>query len=147
MQRFSKAFGAAIIFLIVAACASGPKYSEVASSFPALSKSEGRIYFYRLPEYQGSAVQPEIRVNGIVVGKSTPNGFFFVDRPPGEYTVATSTEVERSTTFRLNAGETKYVKTFVSMGFFVGHVTPELQFPEQGRSSVSQLVYTPSTAQ
>ena len=43
--------------------------------------------------------------------------------------------------FRLAAGETKYIKTAVTPGILVGHVTPTLEFPEQGQSDISRLRY------
>ena len=52
-----------------------------------------------------------------------------------------ATEVENAVTFQLAAGETKYIKTAITPGILVGHVTPTLQFPEQGQSDVSSLRY------
>jgi hypothetical protein len=43
----------------------------------------------------GAAVQRAVKLNGEVVGKAVPQGFFYVDRPPGDYTVTTATEVEK----------------------------------------------------
>ncbi len=143
MRRLIQRCAALVLLGLLTACANGTKFIDMSNQIPAIRKGEGRIYFYRYGEMQGSGVQPEIHVNGEVVGRSIPNGFFYVDRPAGEYTVSTSTEVERTTTFNLAEGETKYVKTSVSMGFLIGRVTPELQFPEQGRSSLMQLSYTP----
>lgn len=76
-----------------------------------------------------------------VVGRSVPGGFSYVDRPPGKYAVTTATEVENAVTFQLAAGETKYIKTPVTPGILVGHVTPTLDFPEQGQSDISRLRY------
>jgi hypothetical protein len=41
----------------------------------------------------------------------------------------------------LAAGETKYIKTAVTPGILVGHVTPTLEFPEQGQSDIGSLRY------
>ncbi len=86
-------------------------------------------------------MQPEIRMNNEVVGRSVPGGFSYVDRPPGKYAVTTATEVENAVSFQLAAGETKYIKTSVTPGILVGHVTPTLEFPEQGQSDISRLRY------
>jgi hypothetical protein len=101
----------------------------------------GRVYFSRAGEYVGAAVQPEIRMNNEVVARSVPGGFSFVDRPPGKYAVTTATEVENAVTFQLAAGESKYIKTAVTPGILIGHVTPTLEFPEQGQSDISRLRY------
>jgi len=121
----------------------GTKIRRNRSQIPHLKAGEGRIYFTRAAEYQGSFIQPEIRLNGEAVGVSKPGGFFYLDRPAGDYTVSTATEVEEKVSFHLSAGETKYIKTSASMGLLVGHITPTIEFPEQGKSDVESLHYTP----
>ena len=126
---------------LLASCASPRGLDEPPLQIPALKPGYGRIYFTRSGDYVGAALQPEIRMNNEVVGRSVPGGFSYVDRPPGKYAVTTATEVENAVTFQLASGETKYIKTAVSAGILVGHVTPTLEFPEQGQSDVSQLRY------
>jgi Protein of unknown function (DUF2846) len=93
-----------IVSLLLSACAtSGPKFTEMGASMPAAATDRGRIYFYRTKAL-GAAVQPDVRLNGEVVGKAVPNGFFYADRPAGNYQVATETEVERKLTFTLEPG-------------------------------------------
>jgi hypothetical protein len=106
-----------------------------------LKPGYGRVYFVRPGDLGGSAIQPEIRMNNEVVGRSVPGGFSYVDRPPGKYAVTTATEVENAVTFQLAAGETKYIRTTVTPGILVGHVTPTLEFPEQGQSDIGSLRY------
>jgi hypothetical protein len=112
--------------LVLAACATGPKLSEMKSSIPTLSPEQGRIYFYRSGSAFGAAVQPSILLNGTVVGESKPGGFFFVDQAAGNKEVSTSTEVEKKLSFTLDPGQTRYVRTVIGLGFFVGRVYPEL---------------------
>jgi hypothetical protein len=69
-------------------------------------------------------------------------GFFYVDRPAGSYEVVTSTEVERKLSFTLDKGQTRYVRLEVSMGFFVGHVYPELVEPDVGAKEIQETSYT-----
>lgn len=126
----------------VAGCASGQRYDEISAQIPALKAGYGRIYFTRTTEFEALGIQPDIRLNGEVVGSSRPGGFFFVDRPPGDYVVATATEVEKTLPFHLAAGETKYIKTSASLGLLVAHITPTIVFPEQGKSDVKILNYT-----
>ncbi|WP_246175670.1 DUF2846 domain-containing protein [Bradyrhizobium paxllaeri] len=126
---------------LLASCASPRGIDEAPVQIPALKAGLGRVYFTRPSELTGAAIQPEIRMNNEVVGRSVPGGFSYVDRPPGRYAVTTATEVENAVTFQLAAGETKYIKTRVTPGILVGHVTPTLEFPEQGQSDVSRLRY------
>lgn len=122
-------------------CASGPKFREVSASIPALNSEQGRIYLYRMTTL-GAALQPTVRVNNDAVGSSKAKGFFYVDRPPGNYQIETSTEVKRRLSLTLDRGETRYVRFDVSMGFFVGHVYPNLVENTVGEKEIEACSYT-----
>src|SRR5215813_7767848 len=142
MQIRAVALLAVAASLLLSACAtSGPKFSQMGSTLAATKPDTGRIYFYRTTAL-GAAVQPSVRLNGEVVGKAVPNGFFYVDSPPGNYQVATETEVERKLTFTLEAGQVRYVRLNISMGFFVGHVYGELVDESKGLKEIEDLHYT-----
>lgn len=130
------------IVALLSACASGPKMSEVQSSIPALKQDEGRVYFYRSGSMVGAAIQPNIVLNGEVIGVSKPGGFFFVDRAPGAMQVSTSTEVEKKLSFTLNAGEVRYVKTVIGFGIVAGRVYPELVDRAVGEKEIQDASYT-----
>jgi uncharacterized protein DUF2846 len=89
----------------------------------------------------GMAVQPEVKVNGEVVGRAVPNGFFYVDRKPGAYEITTTTEVERKLSLTLDKGQTRYVKLGLSIGFVVGHVYPELIDADVARKEMESTRY------
>jgi len=76
-----------------------------------------------------------------VVGKAVPNGFFYVDRSPGNYQMVTSTEVERKLSLTLDKGQTRFVRLNISVGFFVGHVYPELVDNEVGQKEIQNCRY------
>jgi uncharacterized protein DUF2846 len=130
-----------LVGFLLASCASPRGLDEPPLQLPPLKPGYGRVYFTRPAEYVGSAMQPEIRMNNDVVARSVPGGFSYIDRPPGKYAVTTATEVENVVTFQLAAGESKYIKTSITPGILVAHVTPTLEFPEQGQSDVSHLRY------
>ncbi|PFH12522.1 uncharacterized protein DUF2846 [Collimonas sp. PA-H2] len=135
-------FAAVALAAVLSGCASGAKYSEMASSIPTLKADEGRIYFFRSSSMMGAAIQPEIRLNDKVVGKSQPGGFFYVDRPAGQYSAASSTETEKTLSFSLDAGETKYVRTAVSFGVLAGRINPTLETPELASKELPSLSFT-----
>jgi hypothetical protein len=135
------ATGMALSFLM-AGCASGVRHSEMASSIPSLKSGEGRVYFLRSASMLGAAVQPDLRLNNDVVGESKPGGFFFVDRPAGKYVAAAATETEKTLSFVLDSGETKYVRSSPSMGLMVGRVVLELKTPEKAKEDLASLSYT-----
>jgi hypothetical protein len=127
--------------LLAASCATtGQKYSET-KSLPPLAAGDGRIFVYRTVVL-GMAVQPEVNMDGRVVGRATPNGFFYVDAKPGGHEIVTATEVERKLSLTLDPGQTRYVRLNISMGFFVGHVYPELVDTETGAKEIQDCRYT-----
>ncbi len=118
-------FAAVLVVLFLSGCATGPKYTEVVSTIPSLTPSQGRVYFYR-PSAFGAAVQPDINLNGQKVGTAKPHGFYFVDRAPGNYEVTAATETEKKLTFTLEPRQERYVRLKIQMGVFVGRIVPEL---------------------
>ena len=122
-------------------CASGMKYTEFQPKIPSLSQDTGRIFFYR-PSALGAALRPDVMLNKEKVGEAIAHGFFYVDRPPGEYQVVTTTEVERKLSFVLEKGQSRYVRFSTSFGFFLGHVYGELVDPEVGMKEIQDCKYT-----
>ena len=72
------------------------------------------------------------------IGTAKPGGFFFVDRVPGNYQVETSTEVKRQLSLTLEKQQTRYVRLNLAMGFFVGHVFPELVDDATGEKEIAK---------
>jgi hypothetical protein len=109
----------------IAGCASGPKFSEMQSKIPTLKPSEGRIYVYRDSLF-GAAMVPAVYVNG----------------QEGEYKVSATTEVEKSVSLALAAGESKFVKVSIGMGLFAGRPNFELVNESGARSALQSLSYS-----
>lgn len=123
--------------------ASGPRFSEMAGSMPSLGENEGRIYFYR-DSIVGMAVQPDVSVNGQVVGTSRPNSFFYIDRPAGTYRASARTEAEGTIDVVLRPKQTAYVSMSISMGVLVGHPNFERVSEAEGRKELQSLAYDDS---
>ena len=131
-----------MVCLLLGACAtSGPKFSEARPAEAPPAAGDGRFYLYRTV-LLGLAVQPDIRINGEVVGQATPNGYFYVDRKPGTYEITTTTEVERKLSLTLDKDQTRYVRLSISIGFFVGHIYPELVDNDVGLKDLQDCRYT-----
>jgi hypothetical protein len=142
MYRSVKVFPTIFLVLIFSSCATGPKYSEVKTLLPQLNPNEGRIYFYRTSNLFGSAIQPDVSLNGEKVGRSIPGGFFYVDRQSGDYEVVLSTEVEKKLTFTLDEAQTRYVKMSVGLGVIVYRVFPTLVEESKALSEMEGLSFT-----
>ncbi len=142
-RTFLKLAAAASVAVVLAGCAaSGMKHQEMAAGMPSLKAGEGRVYFLRSSSMFGAALQPDIRLNGVVVGESKPGGFFYVDRPAGNYSATAATETEKAVTFVLAAGETKYVRSSPSMGIVVGRVVMEIESADKAKAELASLSYT-----
>jgi Protein of unknown function (DUF2846) len=141
MNRLVNAFALVLAALFIAGCAtSGATFTDMSSGMSGPPSGTGRIYFYRT-SIVGFAVQPQIRLNGEVVGKARPKGFFYADRPAGDYEVASTTETEKKLTFTLAEGETKYVRLSIGLGFAVGRVKSELVEANEAKEEMASLHY------
>jgi Protein of unknown function (DUF2846) len=132
----------ASVAVAAAGCASGPKYSEMKSKIPVLNTNTGRVFIYRDSLF-GAALQPQVAINGKPVGTSRAYAFFYVDLPAGEYKISGATEVERSLTFALAGGETKYIQSSIGFGLIVGRVNFDLVNNTTGGPAIEGLAYSP----
>ena len=126
---------------VLIGCATGPKFNTVESGLSSVPPGKARIYFYRSTSF-GGAIQPDIRLNSVLVGRSEPNGIFFVDEDPGNIEVVTGSEVEKKLTFTVNPGETRYVKCSVTFGVLIARIIPELVSEEEAKKEIMDLAYT-----
>ena len=141
MKRFIQIVTLVFLGSLCGACASGPSFYEVNPKLVADQPEKGRIFFYRSSAF-GAAIQPDVKLNDEVVGEAKPLGFFYVDRSPGEYKVSTTTEVERTLSFTLEKGQTRFIRFSISMGFFAGHVYGELVEESVGWEEIKECNYT-----
>lgn len=140
MKGIVRNSGVLISILFIVGCASGPSYKEISASIQPVPVGKGRIFCYRNSAL-GAAIQPAIRLNGEVIGKAVPDGFFYVDRPAGTYEISASTEAKRNLTINLEANEQKYVRLEIKMGLFVGHIKPVLVDTSEGQSEIKKTKY------
>lgn len=139
-MRIFRLFVIAAAIFLTGCAAKGPRYTEVEASFPTLRSGHGRLVVYRSGGL-GQAVQPDIKLNGEVVGSSKPEGFFFVDRTAGRYTVSARTEVEATLDVELAEGGTTYVQTSITVGLLVGHPRLTLRNESTARQHLPGLAY------
>jgi hypothetical protein len=133
----------AAMVTLTGCAATGPRYVEVETNFPTLRPGYGRVLVYR-PAGMGAAVQPDVRLDGELIGKAQSEGFFFVDRAAGRHTLTTSTEVTSTVDIELSDGATAYVQFGMTMGLFVGQPRLTLQSAAAARLQLAGLAYTGS---
>ena len=140
-MKFKFQFLSVILSLIVlTGCATGPSFQEQSASIPTASPDSARIYVYRTAVL-GAAIQPAVKVNDEIVGKAVPKGFFYIDRPAGNYTISASTEAKRNLTIALEPGDERYVRLEVKIGLLVAQVKPVLVENSIGQQQIAGTKY------
>jgi hypothetical protein len=115
-----------VLTMLIGGCAtSGLRFSETNIGKVPEDPEQGRVFFYR-PSSFGSAIQPEVMLNNEGVGEAISWGFFYVDRPAGDYTVLIQTEVVKKCKFVLEKGHTIYIKISSGLGFIMARISPEI---------------------
>lgn len=142
MSPSKRSFFVGLALLLLAGCATGPKYSEMKGTIPPLRSDQGRVFVYRDSSF-GAAITPSVSINNKIVGVSRANGFFYADLPAGNYRMSAGTEVERSLTFTLATGEVKYVKASISFGIIAGRINFDLVNQAAGEDALQGLAYSP----
>lgn len=133
-------YSALLALSVLTGCASGPAYEQYAEQIKPSQNGDGRLYIYRTT-ILGAAIQPDVKVNDEVVGSATPQGFFYVDRPAGQYVVSASTEAKRSLTLNIDSGDEKYIRLEMKMGLLAGHVKPVLVERAVGQEEIKKTKF------
>ncbi len=136
MKKFFQFVTLVCIGGFYSACASGPGFLEVNPPLVPDQAEMGRIFFY-MPSSLGAAFQPDVMLNDQKVGRAKSLGFFYVDRPPGDYKVFASTAANRAVSFTLGKGQTRFIRLSISMGF-AGDVFGELVDESVGLSEIKK---------
>ena len=105
-----------------------------------LQPGMARLFVYRTA-LVGCAIQPAVKANDESVGKAVPGGFFYVDRPAGDYEISVTTEVRRSIEVTLVSGNVRYVRLEMKLGFPVGYVRPVLVDAGVGAQEIQKTRY------
>ena len=100
----------------------------------------GRIYFYRRADVAGTVIEPTVDMDGVKIGNAIPGGYFYFDKPSGQYQISTPTG-DDDIKVTVAAGETLYVRLTFGLGEFVPHLTPTLVRSELGASEIRKCHY------
>ncbi len=87
----------------------GSKFKDASGQSAPVPEGQGRIYFYREKRFVGLAMEPHIQLNFKTVGNSMNGGYFYVDRPPGNYVAVCrkGRKEKHEINFTLGPGENK----------------------------------------
>jgi biopolymer transport protein ExbD len=125
--------------------ASGPSYNSVKDTFPPIAANAGRIFIYRDAIY-GPSKTPAVLLNGGPAGLSEAQGFFYVDRPAGEYKVEVAGEKSSPASFTLSPGQTVWVRINVHTNLSWVVLYPEVVDASIAQRELIRCKYTSGNA-
>lgn len=94
------------------------------------------IYFFRLPNYSGSAAKMTIKANGQPVVRLRNASYFKYEVQPGDYVFSTGSGESSSVRINIESGKDYYIKCYINMGFWSGIPIVELVDRDSGRASI-----------
>jgi hypothetical protein len=106
------------------------------------------IYFYRLPNFSGSAINIKISLNDIPVIRLRNNSFYKHEVTPGEYNISCKMPKSSGLKLYVEPGKTYYIKSYLNQGFWAAIPVLELVNDNTGiaaveGSSLRKLAYKP----
>jgi len=133
----------ALLFALLASvgCASGPKGNTVALPAPAGGKS--RIVFYRTASPIASMDQPNVLMDGNVIGKSEPGYFSYVDVAPGTHMIECKGGDANRISVQTPPGTTAYVETSVTAGINNFSVNVQQKPEPEAKQKIAGLSFRP----
>lgn len=137
----------AVLFLassLLVGCASVPMESDEKSSsaktFQAPSDGMAGLYIYR-SSGPGTALKKDIWVDGVCIGETAPNMFFY-EEVLGNEEHKISTESEFSPNdllLKTDAGKIYFVRQYIKIGVFVGGANVEVVDEVKGKEDIAEL--------
>jgi hypothetical protein len=111
------------------------------NSKPAAAESsdaKATIYFYRIKQFAGSALEPGVYVDDKEVANMDNGRFFGVTLEPGKHTFRMG---DKQTGFEIDmkAGQVYYARVTIETGFWKGHGRLTLLQPEQGAFEIKKV--------
>jgi hypothetical protein len=104
----------------------------------AVHSSKARIYFYRIKQFAGSALEPSVYCDEKELARMDNGRYFAVDLEPGKHTCRMG---DKQTGFEvdLKANEEYYAKITIDPGVFKGHGRLLLLQKEQGAFELKKV--------
>jgi hypothetical protein len=91
------------------------------SAIGAPPAGKGQIVFFRDKKFVGSMISYMVREGTTELGKISNGSYFVVAVDPGTHIYTVHSEAKDNLTLEVEAGETYYVSSGITMGFMAGH--------------------------
>ncbi|NCC62008.1 MAG: DUF2846 domain-containing protein [Verrucomicrobiae bacterium] len=125
-------------------CASVPMQSSEATQsvkeFKGPANGNAGLYVYRSGTL-GAALKKDIWVDGVCLGESAPNVFFFREvKGDMDHNISTESEFSpNELVVKTQSGKNYFVRQYLKLGLFVGGAGLELVDEETGKKEVAEL--------
>jgi hypothetical protein len=143
LQPWTNRFLAALFMAAVTAlagCASVPMTSNEldtqAKTFAPPPADQAGLYVFRNSAF-GAALSKTVSIDGVVIGKTAKDVYFYRLIAPGEHTLSTESEFgDNFLTLRAEAGKNHFVRQYIKMGVFIGGSNLEIVSEEDCKKGV-----------
>lgn len=115
-----------------------PSHAPAASEAPATTKTKGRIFFYRIKQFTGSALEPSVFCDEKELARMDNGRYFAIDLEPGEHTCNMG-DKQTGFTVTIKEGEEHYAKVTIETGFWKGRGRLTLLQKEQGAFELKKV--------
>lgn len=113
--------------------------SPAAVQPPVATKTDkARIYFYRIKQFAGSALEPSVYCDDKELARMDNGRYFAVDLDPGEHTCRMG-DNQTGFTVETKSGESYYAKVTIDTGFWKGRGRLTLLQKEQGAFELKKV--------
>jgi len=100
--------------------ASASAATPAASAVGAPPAGKGQIVFFRDKKFVGSLISYMVREGTTEIGKLSNGSYFVLAVDPGTHVYTVHSEAKDNLTLEVEAGETYYVSSGITMGFMAG---------------------------
>lgn len=129
------------VLIMLASCATGPKFQEYSSQLPSVQPNKARLFIYR-PGSKASSEIPDIKIDGNIIGQLPAKGFLVLDTRSGAHTLKTSFDARRSSTFFIKKGETNYLRVDVKRALTVNEINTTMVESSIGIVEIDKTTYS-----
>jgi len=133
---YQQIFAAVLICLAASFCLD--QEPKAAASEPEKPKDSALIYFYRIKQFAGSALEPSVYCDGKELARMDNGRYFGVTLAPGKHVCSMG---DKQTGFEIDAkqGEEYYARVTIDTGFLKGRGRLNLMQKEQGAFELGKV--------
>ncbi|MGX8882457.1 DUF2846 domain-containing protein [Methylovorus sp. SPW-M1] len=104
--------------------------------FAAPSEGKAGVYIYRNSSF-GAALKKTVSIDGVPIGESAPNTYFYRELTPGSHELSTESEFsDNKLSLVVEKGNNYFVQQYIKLGAFVGGAGLKTVSEDEGKKGV-----------